>query len=95
MIQTSFNFTAPRSRRSDPASSRRAERDFVESGGPKRHADIIMDLVRQYPGWTAKQLGTLGVLKFEQIDRRTKEMEEAGRIRRVANGSEDLRLYPA
>ena len=63
------------------------------SGGMKRHADIIEDLVGQHPGWTAKELGTLGVLRFDQIDRRTKEMEEAGRIRRVANGSEDLRLY--
>ena len=65
-----------------------------KNGGMKRHADIIEDLVRQYPGWTAKELGALGVLSFHQIDRRTKELEDQGRIRRAANGSEDLRLYP-
>lgn len=92
--QLAFTYERPRSRRNDPASSRRAEDQIRKSGGMKRHAEIIEELVGQHPGWTAKQLGELGVLSFHQIDRRTKEMEEAGRIQRVANGSEDLRLYP-
>jgi len=65
-----------------------------KSGAMKRHADIVVELVQQHPGWTAKELGALGVLTFHQIDRRTKELEAAGRIKREANGNKDLRLYP-
>ena len=57
VIQPSFNFEAPRSRRSDPPSSRRAESEMRRSGALKGQRLIALELVKQFPGRSSKRIG--------------------------------------
>jgi len=92
MQQPSFNFESL-SRRSDPPSSKRAAREVMESGTVKNHEDIIIDLLRMYPGRTTKQLAELGPLDRVQIARRMKKLEEKNLVKRTCEGSGDCKWW--
>ena len=96
MIQASLNFETAKgmARRSDPLSSKRAAQDFVASGADRSHEQIIIDTVRQFPGRTAIELSALCGLTEVQINRRGKKMEKKGLIRRISEGSKDLKWWP-
>jgi DNA-binding MarR family transcriptional regulator len=92
MIQPSFNFESL-SRRSDPASSKRAAQEVIESGTVRNHEAIIVDLLRMYPGSTTKQLAGHGPLDRYQVARRMKELEKRNIVRRTSEGSEECRWW--
>jgi DNA-binding MarR family transcriptional regulator len=77
------------SRRDDPPASKVAARRMVETGAVASHEAIILNLLRQYPGRTSKQLSTLGPLDRVAIARRLKKMEEKKLIRRTQQGREE------
>jgi hypothetical protein len=92
VIQPSLNFETL-SRRSDPPSSKQAARKMVESGTVASHEAIILNLVKQYPGRTTKQLASLGPLDRFMIARRMKKMEEKKLVRRTQEGRQECRWW--
>ena len=93
MTQTSFNFTAPRSRRGDPPSSRRAEDQTRRSGALKGQRLIALELVKQFPGRSSKELANLGTLDRYQLARRLPELVELGHVRVTQFQSEDQKWW--
>jgi len=93
MMQPSFNFGAPRSRRSDPASSRRAAGQLQKSGAADSQRQICFELVKQYPGRSSKELAELGTLDRYQVARSLPELEKLNLIRSDEHGKDDLRWY--
>lgn len=82
-------------RKSDPVTSQQAAERMKLSGQAKTHAQIVLELVRQYPGFTGKQLAKLGWLEFDQIMRRTKELVSTGLIRYGEIGADgSQRIWP-
>lgn len=80
-------------RRSDPPSSKAAARKMVESGSVATHEAIILDLLRQYPGRTSKQLAAVGPLDRVAVARRLKKMEEKKLIRRTQQGRDECQWW--
>jgi predicted transcriptional regulator len=95
MIQASLNFDLPRSRRSDPQSSRRAEDQMRRSGALKGQRLIALELVKANPGLSSKELATKGTLDRYQIARRLPELASMGLLRTTQTGDEDLRWWLA
>ena len=93
MMQTAFNFEAPRSRRKDPASSRRAEDQMRKSGAMRGQALIAYELVKQFPGRTSKELAGLGTLDRYQLAKRLPELRELGHVRSTQFGKEDQKWW--
>ncbi len=84
----------PRARRSDPISSHIAAdkaKTFLRG-----HARLIVNEVLMWPGVTAVDLGKAEdfPLTTVQIDRRTKELEDAGWLERCAKPG-GIELYPS
>lgn len=71
--QLQITFLPPRTRRADPASSRRAESDLRRSGTLSGQQMIVTRLVSLHPGKNAKQLERLGSLNQIQLCRRLPE----------------------
>jgi hypothetical protein len=69
-------FDPPRSRNSDPVSSHEAEREMKASGRMTEQAEAVLRLIKQFPGWTSKQLGTCqpGLDRY-QVARRCSDLE--------------------
>lgn len=82
------------SHRHDPHTSKRAAREFVKSGKLKTHFDIIVQAVHDHPGLTAHELERYTGLTYVQIDRRTKDLEDWGRIVRHGERNNALCLWP-
>lgn len=93
MTQTAFNFEAPRSRRSDPPSSKRAEDQMRKSGALRGQALIAFELVKQFPGRSSLELADLGTLDRFQLARRLPELREMGKVRVTQFGKEDQRWW--
>ena len=93
MIQPSLNFEAPRSRRTDPKSSRRAESELRRSGTLRGQALIALELVKANPGRSSKELAKLGTLDRYQLARRLPELLEMGKVRREEIGNSDCKWY--
>src|SRR5688572_17308882 len=84
----------PRSRRRDPSSSVRAERQIKESGALRGQAMIALQLVKDHPGKTSKELAQLGTLDRYQLARRLPELREAKLVWRVEQENLDCAWYP-
>jgi hypothetical protein len=93
--QFTFDFPKPRSRRKDPASSKRAEDQMRKSGTLRGQALIAFDLVKQFPGRTSKELAGLGTLDRYQLAKRLPELREMGHVRSTQFGKEDQRWWAA
>lgn len=93
MIQAALNFESPRSRRTDPKSSRRAEDQMRRSGALRGQAMIVLDLVKQFPGKTSKELGNLGSLDRHAVARRLPDLLKAKLVRRTEEGSNDCQWW--
>jgi DNA-binding MarR family transcriptional regulator len=65
----------------------------VESGTVASHEAIILNLVKQYPGRTTKQLASLGPLDRVQVARRMKKLEEKKMVRRLIEDPGDCKWY--
>jgi|ERR1044071_2586731 hypothetical protein len=73
-------YLPPRSRRDDPLSSHRAEAEIKRSGAMKGQQTICLELARQHPGKTSKQLAEFTTLDRYQIARRMRELVKMGRL---------------
>jgi hypothetical protein len=92
MQQASLNFEAL-SRRLDPPSSKAAARKMVQTGTVASHEAIILNLVKQYPGRTTKQLASLGPLDRVEIARRMKKMEEKKLVKRTQESKQECQWW--
>lgn len=93
MTQQPLSFEPQRSRNTDPLSSHRAERQMRSSGAMRGQRLIALELVKQFPGKTSKQLAEVGTLDRYQLARRLPELRAMKLIRGVEIGSEDVRWY--
>jgi hypothetical protein len=93
MTQPSFNFEVPGSRRTDPLSSKRAEDQMRRSGALKGQRLIALELVKQFPGRSSKELAKLGTLDRYQLARRLPELAEMGHVRVTQTGSDDQKWW--
>ena len=75
------DLTPIRARRTDPATSHRAAAQSVRFAGS--HAGRILACLKTHGRRDTHQLSLITGLTIVQIDRRKKEMEEAGLIRTV------------
>lgn len=93
MQQAAFNFEAPRSRRKDPPSSKRAEDQMRRSGAMRGQALIALELVKQFPGRSSKELADLGTLDRFQLARRLPELKAMGKVRTTQTGKDDQKWW--
>jgi hypothetical protein len=93
MHQPSFNFEQPRSRRSDPPSSKRAADQLQRSGVLKGQRLIALELVKQFPGRSSKELARLGTLDRYQLARRLPELVSLGHVRVTQTGVDDQKWW--
>ena len=94
MTQTSFNFTAPRSRRSDPPSSKRAAEHLHRNGGAASQRMVCLELVKKFPGRSSKQLAELSGLDRHMIAKRLPELRDKFNLVRVTQtGNEDQKWW--
>lgn len=91
--QQSFNYGAPRSRRNDPGSSKRAAERLDRSGTMRGQRKLALALVKEFPGRSSKELAELGTLDRYQLARRLPELLELHFVRREQTGSDDSRWY--
>jgi hypothetical protein len=83
----------PRTASGDPVSSERAEIRMRESGQMRSQALEVLELVKQFPGRTSKQLGELGSLDRYRIARRLPELLAARKLTRTDEDRES-RWWP-
>lgn len=83
----------PRSRRSDPPSSQRAEAQMRTSGAMRGQAAEALAMIKRNPGKSTKELGAIGPLERHQIARRTKELWQAGLVVTLEAGTKDVRYW--
>jgi len=81
-------------RKNDPLSSKRAAREIQRSGALKGQRLIALNLVKEYPGRSSKELAQLGTLDRYQLARRLPELALEKLITRTEQGSEDCRWWP-
>lgn len=93
--QSSFNFSVPRSRTTDPPSSGRAVEALDRSGTLRGQRKIALSLVCKFPGRSSKQLAALGQVDRHMLGRRMKELWMLGHIVRVEDSirKTDLKWY--
>lgn len=70
----------PASRATDPATSRAAERAITQSGARQTQADLVLNLVREYPHRTSAELAHLCDLDRWQVARRLPDLEANGLV---------------
>jgi len=84
---------APRSRRTDPASSGLAAQRIGKVGA-RQQAAIILEAIRRHPGRTAEGLEEPTGLHKSAIGKRLPELRRAGLIDRVGESSRGARFFP-
>jgi len=72
----------PASRTKDPRSSHEAEREITMNGRRKQQLKICLELVKDHPHHTSKELSEYGHLDRFQIARRLPELETFGLVRK-------------
>lgn len=83
----------PRSRTSDPASSKRAEQRIRESGALRGQQKIALDLVKEFPGKSSKELSHLGTLDRYQMARRLSDLFHANLVWRQEREKDDCAWF--
>ena len=81
-------------RKTDPLSSKRAAREIEKSGALRGQRKLALDLVKQYPGRSSKELADLGTLDRYQLARRLPELALEKLIKRTEEGNSDCRWWP-
>lgn len=89
-----MRFERERSRRTDPDSSRRAERAVRDSGAMRGQQLTCLELVKQYPGRSSKELAELGPLDRYQLARRLSDLRVMELVESREFANDDLRWYP-
>lgn len=94
MTQAAFNFdTPPRSRRSDPKSSARAESELRKSGTLRGQATVVFDAPLKHPGLSSKELSLSTGLDRYMVARRCSDLWRAGAALKVEIGKKDCQWY--
>lgn len=91
--QFSLSFDRPRSRRTDPKSSSRAEDSMRRSGALRGQRAIALQLVKDFPGRTSLELAKMGTLDRYQLARRLSDLFHMKLVTRVESGAEDVRWW--
>lgn len=74
------------SRKTDPLSSKRAAKEIERTGTLKGQRLIALELVKQFPGRSSKELSKLGTLDRYQLARRLPELEVMKHVRVTQTG---------
>jgi hypothetical protein len=82
-----------RTRRSDPASSLRAEQRMRESGALKGQTLAVHELLKFNPCKTSKELGQIGPLDRYQVARRLADLHRNGRALQIERLKGDCLWY--
>lgn len=111
MSQGTFGFAKPpdptkppdtqgMSRRTDPATSHKAAKEFVASGARESHQSLILDVIRETPGETFSEIVEVLGVEGSVVNKRLPEMCRKGMIRKGAdracrtNGKEKATYWP-
>jgi DNA-binding MarR family transcriptional regulator len=93
-IQQSLNFeTPPRSRRTDPKSSSRAESELRKSGALRGQATVVFDALLKRPGRSSKELAREAGLDRYMVARRVSDLWRGGYALKVEIGKRDCLWY--
>jgi hypothetical protein len=93
MTQTAFNFTAPRSRRSDPASSKRAEDQLRQSGALNGQLLTAYEAMKRHPGKSSRETAEITGLDRYMLARRYADLFRTGKALKVEIGKRDVLWY--
>jgi hypothetical protein len=93
MQQASLNFEVPRSRRSDPPSSHRAESEMRKSGAMESQARFVWIIMRTHPGNSSRQLSELRKADRHMVARRCSDLWRKGHALKVEIGKQDCKWY--
>lgn len=93
MNQPSFNFEAPRSRRTDPLSSKRAESELRRSGAMESQARLVWKAMQSHPGRSSKELALLNRMDRHMVGRRTSDLWRKGHAVKLEIGKQDCKWY--
>ncbi len=72
----------PATRRTDPASSRLAEKKLSHSGRRQAQADLVLKLVETLEGSTSRELANVSILDRYQVSRRLADLEHVHKVRK-------------
>lgn len=86
-------FDPPRSRTLDPLSSHKAEEKMKRSGRMVAQCQIVLDLVKRYPGATSKELSILGAMDRHMIARRLPDLRDRDLVYRIEYEVGDCRWW--
>lgn len=76
-----MDLTAPIAANADPATSHESAERATRSGARRRHAEIVLQLVRHWPGLTAVELhARQSQLERHEVSRRLADLERAGLV---------------
>jgi hypothetical protein len=88
-------FTAhPMARLTDHDSSHAAADRMQESGCARAQRDLVLALVRRYPGSTSLQLAELGRIDRYIPGRRLSELKKEGRVEAVKPEGKEIQWFP-
>ena len=94
MDQVAFNFeVAPRTRRTDPKSSARAESELRKSGVLRVQATDVFDALLKFPGLSSKELALRAGLDRYMVARRCSDLWRNGAALKVEIGKRDCFWY--
>jgi DNA-binding MarR family transcriptional regulator len=93
MMQLSLDIPPVRSRRTDPATSKRAG-ERAETFAP-RHISIIWNALRERGPMTPREIARVTGLDYHAVQRRGKELEQKGLIVRGVDERDGMRVWMA
>lgn len=85
--------TTATARKTDPVTSHAAADRMNQGDSLTRDEQFTLKWVRMFPGHSAKQLERLANDEAQRIHRRAKGLETKGEIKRVNDGTGELKLY--
>ncbi len=78
---TRLDFDTPIARRSDPDTSKQAAREVTAEGIREAHAVMLLDMIRQRPGHTLRELSdSIAVLDAASVSKRLSDLHAKGLI---------------
>jgi len=81
-------------RKTDPRSSKRAAREIEKSGVLRGNRNLVLALIKQYPGHTSKQLAMLGKVDRHMVARRCADLRNMRLVKSEETGEKDLVWWP-
>lgn len=82
-------------RASDHDSSHRAADQLEASGKAQAQRELVLRLVKRWPGMTSAQLARLGEVDRHLVARRLPELRSDGRIKAMKPAGKEITWWPA